>query len=184
MTMVADLAALIAKAKGAKFAKVTYRNEEGELARHTLILGASTENLYLKDIAKLEEMLADATVTGIDRAAVEFVLNSRKESLSKGIGNNSAYVHSAENADTYLTVDGLPGIMIHKETGVMYVKALSEDKVVIEAGTPKKAVKSSEQTIARNKVRKALPSARFRQFKLAKIARAAMNGEVLEIDGE
>lgn len=175
--IVAQLIATIATSKkGAKFASLTYRAQEtGELARHTLILGASTETLYKKDIAILEALLAGDTLSALDREAAQSVLDSRRESLDKGIGNNDAYT----NKDTYTYIDGLPGVFMHKETGVVYVNALAEDKVVIEAGTPKKPVKSAPLTIAKNAIRQTLPSARFRTFRLKNVNRAALNGDVL-----
>jgi hypothetical protein len=181
MSAVAQLVGLIGSGKGAKFASLTYKTEStGEVAKHTLILGASTEVLYKKDIAKLEEMLA-GELTVPYRLAAEQLLASRKESLEKGIGNNSKYVHSKENADTYVQADGIPGVKLHKETGVVYVMALSEDKVVlVEATNPKPPTQhKTEQTAAKAKIEYMIPSGRLRQFTLKKVGRAALNGEVL-----
>ena len=182
MSGVAQLVGLIGSGKGAKFASLTYRTEKtGEVAKHTLILGASTEKLYQKDIVKLEEMLKGELPSVPYRLAAEQLLASRKESLEKGIGNNSKYVHSKENADTYVQADGIPGVKLHKETGVVYVVALSEDKVVlVEAVNPKPPTKhKTEQTAAKSKIEYLLPSGRFRQFTLKNVGRAALNGDVL-----
>jgi hypothetical protein len=182
MSAVGQLVGLISSGKGAKFASLTYTTKEtGETAKYTLILGAKTEVLYQKDIVKLEAMLTEELDTLTRQAALN-ILASRKESLEKGIGHNSAYVHSPEKADTYVQADGIPGIKIHKEMGVVYVMALSEDKVVLIEGTPRKPVKSKEITIAQDKIKRALPSGRIRQFTLKHVDRAALNGEVLVIE--
>lgn len=184
MSAVAKLIGMIDSGKGAKFASLTYKVEStGEVARHTLILGAKTEVLYQKDIAALEKMLA-GEMSPAYREAAEKLLASRKESLEKGIGNNSKYVHSKENADTYVHADGIQGVKIHKETGVVYVSALSEDKVVlVEATNPKKPVQhKTEVTAAKAHIEYKLPSGRFRQFTLKNVTRAAINGDVLELE--
>lgn len=176
--MIAELVGLIGSGKGAKFASLTYRaKESGELARHVVILGASTEVLYTKDIEILEDMVT--RLTGIELTAANELLASRRQSLDKGIGNNDAYT----NADTYVYAQGIPGVRIHKETGILYVSGLVESKKVIEEGTHKK-VNSSEKTIAKRKIEKTLPSGRYRLFRLTaeNVKRAACNGEVLEIE--
>lgn len=182
---VAALVGLLASGKGAKFASLTYRaKESGELAKHTVILGAKVETLYEKDIAILRELLAGDTLTDIQREAATALLATREESLTVGIGNNSKYVHRADGgADTYVHADGIPGVKVHKDTGVVYVTALVEHKTVIEPGVHK-VVKSRPLTIAKKEVEKHLPSRRFRQFILKNVNRAALNGTVLEIDAE
>lgn len=184
MSGVAQLIGLIGSGKGAKFASLTYKTQEtGEVAKHTLILGADTKKLYKKDIAKLEEML-NGDMEPMARDAANRVLASRKESLEVGIGKNSKYTHAPQNGDTYTQVDGIPGVKIHKETGIVYVTALSEDKVVLVEGTPRKPVNSKPETIAKKNIEKLLPSSRFRQFILKNVARAALNGDVLVIDAD
>lgn len=177
--LVAELVGLIGRGNGAKFANLTYRTEKTkELSRYSLILGASTEVLYTKDIEILEDMVT--RLDGIKLEAAQAILASRRQSLEKGIGSNDAYT----NADTYVHVDGIPGVRIHKETGILYVAALSQGKTVIEEGEPQKPVNSRPLTIAKKEIEKTLPSARFRLFKLTiqNIRRAALNGEVLEIE--
>ena len=177
MSGIAQLLSVIASGKGAKFASLTYRTEStGEVARYSLILGASTEVLYRKDIAMLTEMLA-GDMEPMMRAAAEKVLMSRQKSLDVGIGNNPAYTC----ADTYFQDSGIKGVKVHKDTGTIYVTALAEGKVVLVEGAPRKAVNSKPETIAKAKVEKLLPSARFRQFKLNTVSRAALNNEVLEL---
>ncbi len=179
MPNVADLVAAIAKHKGAKFSSFLYTaKESGEVARHTLILGASTEVLYEKDILALEKMLPDM-VDGIDKIAVEAILESRKTSLKLGIGNNPAYTC----ADVYVEPMGLGGIKVHKDNGSLHVCGLVEDKKIITPGVFK-VVKSAPLTLAKRAVMKLLPSNRFRQFKLERVTTAKLHGETLELETE
>lgn len=172
-----DLISSLGKVSNVQFANVTYRAKgTGELARHQLILGASTENQYDADLAKLREMLATET-DPLMIAAIRFVIGSREESLAKGIGNNSDYTCK----DTYHYLPNLPGVMVHIASGDLHIRGLSQHKTVIEPGTYKR-VNSSAQTIARNKVRKELPSSRIRQFAFSNITRLAAAGDVLEIE--
>lgn len=176
--MLSGLVAEIAAAQGAKFVSFVYTAKgTGEVARHSLILGASTENLYERDLAKLEEMRP--TLTGIALVACDELIASRRESLEKGVGNNSQYVHGAENADTYAPT-AIKGLMIHKETGHLHVRALTHGKTVITPGVYK-TVKSSEKTLAKKAISKDLPSERIRQFDLGRVSRARLNGETLEL---
>jgi hypothetical protein len=179
MHNVFDLVQLAVSKKGAKFASFKYLTKEtGELQKITVILGASTENLYEKDIEVLEFMLAD-TMDPIARLAANELLNSRKESLAKGIGHNSAYTCT----DVYTTVNqNTQGIKIHRENGQLHIVGLVEHKVVLEPATmPYKKVNSSAKTIAKNEIRRLLPSHRFRQYCLDNVQTATMNGETLEL---
>lgn len=178
--LLTDILALIHQAKNAQFASITYRNDHEELAKHMIILGADTTVLYKKDVEILKTMLGD--LLGVRREACLAILLSRQESLIVGVGNNSQYVHSPQNADTYVYIDGLIGIRVHKDNGSLYVNGLSQSKIILEAGKPYKTVKSSPLTLAKREIMKNLPSNRFRQFILKNVTRCACNGEVLEID--
>ena len=183
MLNVSEVVALLARGKGAKFGNIVYRvKRDNSLARYHVILGARTEPLYKKDIAILETDIKagkysdDATMY----EAACTILNSRKKSLEVGIGNNPDYT----NANTYTHVEGVPGVKIHKETGVLYVSALVEDKTILEEGEPQKPVNSKPLTIAKRKIEATLPSGRFRQFIIKRVNRAAAHGEVIEIEGD
>jgi len=171
----------LGKKLGATFASFTYQTKEtGEVAKYNLVLGASTENLYKKDVVLLERMVK--LLKGIKAQqhtilAAEELLASRNESLTKGIGNSDAYT----NADTYYYVAGLNGVRVHKDTGVLYVSGLLNRKEVLIAGTPRKKVNSAPKTIAKKKIGYILPSGRYRLFVLPNVTRAALNGDVLEL---
>jgi hypothetical protein len=187
--------ASLAKCKGAKFASFTYTNAEGETAVHTLILGADTRALYEKDIATVEVMRSDiatAHAAGslskaefeLQTQACEEILSSLAVSLSGGIGKNPAYTHSAdargEGNETYMFVEGVEGVKIHRQTGVLYVNGLSERKVVLVEGVYKAPPKSAPLTLAKKAIDKGLRRGKFRQFKLSNVLDARMNGETIE----
>ena len=71
------------------------------------------------------------------------------------------------------------GIKVHKEKGTVYLNVLVEKKEVLEQGIYK-IVKSAPKTIAKNEVRKLLPSSRFRTLIVNRVIRCAAMGETLE----
>jgi hypothetical protein len=173
-----DLVSAIAKGKGAKFASFKYTaKESGEVARHTLILGADSEVLYEKDIQALNDLMP--SLDGIDKEAAVAILKSRQKSLQVGIGNNPDYTC----AGVYVNPEGCKGVRVHVVTGALYVSGLQEHKTVLVPGTFKE-VNSKPLTIAKRGIEKLLPSGRFRLFKLSNVTAAKLNGEVLEIETE
>jgi hypothetical protein len=175
-----EVVGLLGEGKGAKFANIVYRvKKNNELAKYRIILGASTEVLYAKDIVKLDELYPTLTAA-LDKEACKAIRDSREESLTLGVGNNTKYTC----ADTYVAVMGIPGVRVHKETGCLYVSGLVEEKTILEAGEPYKEVKSKPLTIAKQKIEKTLPSSRFRLLVIERVRRLAANGEVIEIEQE
>lgn len=171
-----DLMARLDDCKRAQFASFVYTAKgTGEKAKHVLILNATTENLYLKDVEELTTLLA-ASTSELERLVIGELLDSRNESLTKGIGNNSQYTCK----DAY-TSTAVRNVKIHIESGELHISGLSLSKEVIIPGTYK-SVKSSEKTIAKNKIRKQLSSEKFRQFAIANILAVRLNGEILEVE--
>jgi hypothetical protein len=174
---VADLAAMISNCKGAKFASFLYRTKEtNELQKIVIILKASTENLYEKDVVALEGMLSELT-DALEIQACQFLIDSRKESLAKGIGNNAAYTC----AGAYIEPQDIEGVKLLLSDGSLHVCGLLQHKTVIEPGVYK-VVNSAPLTKAKNKLRASVPSSRFRQYRLDHVKSAKLNGEMLEIE--
>lgn len=172
----ADLAKSIANLPGAQFARFTYRSKgDGKLANVTVILGASTETLYRKDILALSALLPTLSEP-LDVLAANEILASREKSLEVGIGNNPAYTC----AGAFIFPPSLPGVKVCITDASLHVCGLLQAETVLEPGTPKN-VKSSAKTIAKRKIEKTLPSARFRQYRLDNVLSAKVAGEVLEI---
>lgn len=179
--MIGQLVAALNKVQGVSFASFQYRPKgKGGLAKVQLILGASTENLYEKDVTVLRRIVpllkaTHATLPTIQ--AAEELLASRLESLAKGIGNNSAYTQK----DTFTYLNHIPGLKIHNETGELYVSGLRHRWEQIEAGDPPKVVKSSDKTLAKREIEKRfLPSQRFMTLCLGNVDAARVRKEVVE----
>lgn len=173
------LLAELAKVTRPKFASFTYRTKDtGELSRYTVMLGVDYGAVYEKDRATLREMLP--SLDGLDKEAADALLASIEESLVKGLGNNSAYTHGAEQGDTYLSLAGIDGVKVNKNDGILHVLGMLQNKVVLEEGTYKQ-VNSKPLTMAKNAIRKTLRQSKIRQFALPNIQSARLNGETLEL---
>lgn len=175
-----DLLKNLAGMKGAKFASFVYTAKPSgprlteEKARHVLILGASTEALYKRDLEALAEIAP--TLTGLEADAAELIAESRRVSLALGIGNNPDY--SAQDAYSQTNI---PGVKVHNVTGEIHVTGLAVRKDVITEAVYRK-VNSKPETLARKAVEARLPSAKFRQFKLSGVSVAKLNGETIEME--
>jgi hypothetical protein len=163
--------------KGAQFASLTYRTKAtDELARYTLLLGASVENAYAGDIQKVEDALPTLTEPLEIEAAREILLSLR-QSLDKGIGNNDAYTLQGVYTPT-----GIKGVYINTNDNILHIKnVFVQSKVVLQEGAPRKPVKSKPLTIAKDRLKKALGlrSNKLRQFVLDNITKAVVNGDTI-----
>lgn len=177
MDLRARLEQLIAERGCPQFASLTYHAKPSgarlstEVARHTVVLGFSMENLYLRDVEMLKELIP--TLGGLELDGARALLVSKEKSLRDGIGTNSA----AAEAFDYLEC---PGLKIHRETGDLHVMGLAQSKVVLQEAEYR-VVKSSPATIAKDTVRALLPSSRIRQFNLGNPTVMRIAGEVLEL---
>ncbi len=157
-TLMAPLATL---RKGSTFLVLLgYKNKQGEVTDRTISFHVSYENALVRSIAKLEAMKG---LTGIEAQARDELLTSYRKSLA-------APVEETDEASPYhvlLDADGesIKGLKVHKETQRLYVYGMQVpgQKRVITEGTYK-PVKSSEKTLAKQKLSKDLPVSRWRQF--------------------
>ena len=167
---------------GTTFASFTYTNKvtkSGELpetARYTLILGAKYINLLEK--SKLELELLIPTFEGDMLVAANEVLASI---------NKSIVAHNAGTQNEDYTKKGMyspigNGVNINDNDGSIQVFGLLHSKVVLKEGF-RKPVKSAPMTILKNKVRKMLPMAGFREFAFdaGNIQTVKVNGDTLEV---
>ncbi len=194
MDKVGDLVAELSQVKGCKFIATTYETKgTGEVQDVTLAIGFSIETMYEKDVIELESRIyTDVFVhsdghhtqmTALERQAAEKILASRRESLDKGIGNNSAYTQGPDSRGgegTWLHIPGLPGVKIHKETGSLNLAGILVRKDVIVPGVYK-TVNSAPLTLARRSIEKTLPSGKFRTYSLENVGTIRLNGETLTI---
>jgi len=181
----AELVGKVSALNGAKFASFVYTaKRNGEVARHTIILGASYDVMMPKDLTIAQEKFAAMTVANstVDeiQAVKEIVISLQERIAAHEKGEVSA---NYTNRDTYVAVQGCAGLKIHKETGELFVHGMAQTKVVLQEGTPEKPVKSSAKTIAKNSFKhEFLRESHFRQFSLLNIITVKMNGETLEIE--
>lgn len=162
--------------KGTRFVSLVYRSEgTKELARHTILLGVDTVKAYERDLARL--LLLQPHLEGIKRIACDELINSLKNSLSKGLGQNDSYTCKDKYEET-----SIKGVKAHKETGVLHLMGYSIAKVTLEEGESKE-VKSNDKTIEKNKLRKLGRLGKIRQFKLqvSNIQEVRANGKIVEI---
>lgn len=156
---------------GARFISLIYTAKgTGEVARHTLAVGVSIENAYWRDVAILTAKRP--TLAGLALQACDELLASLRESLEKGVGNNSAYTCKG----VYEPI--ARGLKLQVETGVLHVTGFSIGKEVIAPGVYRD-VKSKPLTVEKDKLRKGLKSGKFRQYAVSELETVAMNGKRL-----
>jgi hypothetical protein len=163
----------------AQFVSFTYKAKgTGEVARHTLILGASYAKQIEASITEME-LLKPAMVGALQLQAWQEVydslLNSR-EAIKNGT-YNPAYT----KADAYIQIAN--GLKYCISTGCINVMGLAHTKVVIEKGEYKE-VKSRPLTVEKNNLRDKLPINRVREFVLSgeTLQSVRMDGDTMVIE--
>lgn len=176
--VVAQLMAAIAERGCPQFASFTYEAQPKgtrlsvERARHVVLLGASFEEMYKRDVTALEALIP--TLSGLEREGAEKLVATRRQTLVRGFGNNEADTHS----HAYTSI-GCDGLKVHLETGDIHVMGLKVSKVTLVPATYR-TVNSRPETIAKDKVAAMLPSARIRQFNLSNRTTVKIDGQTLE----
>lgn len=164
-------------ANGARLASITYRaKDSGELARHTLIMGADYQKVVEDSLLEFQLQLPE--LKGVEAIACLELIESAKNTLSN--------MEKGEENDAY-TKKGMyfpicPGIKILEKDMTAEIQGLAHAKKVIEPGEYKK-VNSSPKTIAKNNLRKASKWGKLRTFSidLGHLERVKINGEELVI---
>jgi len=175
---IALLIAVVSRNPGVQFAKFLYETvDSGEVAELLVTLGASTEELYLRDLVVLGELYK--RTSGQERIAVQELMDSRQESLSYGIGTNDLYTQK----NYWIYPQGMEqyGIRFHKDDGRFQITCLLQQKLVHIPGTYK-TVNHRPFTVIKNKIRAQLPSHKFRTYRLDHVAGIRANGTTLEFD--
>lgn len=141
------------------FVGFQYQNEY-EVSHVTMRLGTNLEKAYQDDLDTLLANRATFEQEPIYLAAIDEMIASLRNSLEKGIGNNDSYTKK----DVYEQL--APNVKMHKETGALYVSGFQHRKTLIETLKERKAVKSSEKTIAKRTIAKrlALKKDTFREY--------------------
>lgn len=177
--IIAFIKNLVSSIKGVQFAFITYTTKEtnyrtAETSIYKLNIGASIENLYKSDIETLQALSVEQIKQHpkfeqfneyqIMLAKCE-ILDSLKESLDKGIGNNSKftkqgyYIHLNKNIKYSLNENN--------EINQLYINALVESKEVLLPATIKKVKNSADNTIIKNLIDYTfLKRSKFREFRI------------------
>ncbi len=157
----------------AQFAVIKgYTNRYGEVSNHSILWRVSYENVLKRSLEILKninvnELTSDALPVSVIKQAQEELVDSFKETLEKGTGNNSNYT----NADTYervLDIEGKPikGLKLHKADQILHITGVFRQAkvVLVEGNYP--VVNSRPKTIAKKKLRKLTPINKWGQYKL------------------
>ena len=175
----ADVIAKLGQCGSAKFASFTHvAKSNGEIARHTVILHADYGKVLDASLAQAMEMLP--TLAGVDALACQEVIDSLNNSISCRMLEIQNPDYTCK--DVYVHPMGLDGVRVHKDTGEIYIDVLTQNKVVLQAGTERKPVKSSDKTIAKRKISSQLRQSKYRTFALNGIGAIKMDGETLIVE--
>jgi len=179
-SFLARLAASVgALAGNVRFVGVTYRSKETqELARHTLLVGADYRNVITTSMEELTRMKGTLT-DALEIEACDALILSCSQSL---LAMDAGVPHPGNTKpDLYETI--CPGLRIHKQDGTLELCGLSVAKKVLEAGTYK-TVNSKPLTIAKNKLNKELPRAKYRTLAVdvGAMESVRIGGSALEVE--
>jgi len=153
----------VAKARG-----LNPKSDDIRLRVSRLLTAIGSPDLVIEQVADDPERATVANYL-IEQAKLAHgeLMNSLKETIEKGPGNNSGYTHSAERrgdeVGTYETFGD--GIKVHLETGDLHLQGLEVSRHVTSPGEYK-VVKSAAKTLAKNELRHLLPLSKWRQLVL------------------
>jgi hypothetical protein len=167
------------KTTGCRFGGLTYTNQNGETSKYNVIFGINIESLYKSDLRTLESLLP--TLKGIDYVACLELVDSIKNSLTNGIGNNDGY--TLKGYYTPITPNGEVKLHEDEEGNVfLYIRGYVINKTVITEGEYPH-VKSAEKTLVKKKIEKNLKRGKIRTFKINvnQLHKISMNGMTVEI---
>lgn len=140
--------------KSARFVSINgYENKNGEISNYVINLNVSLEKLKERDINLLQSLELDGvSETARQELLDSFIKNRSKETATnQSKGQIDAYTHLSKN------------IKFHNTTREVFITGMLVQKYIIKKGTYKE-VKSAEKTIAKNKIKKHLRSAKYRTF--------------------
>lgn len=139
-----------------------YKSSTGEIADYNIVFHVSYESLLNRSISQLESYIPENEIEA--KAKKELIvsysnsLEKLKTRVQEELEDN--YLHFKDVNGNYIK-----GVKLHKETNTLHCYGLIVNKNVIVKGSFKE-VKSSELTLAKNKLSKNLPISKWRQFKI------------------
>jgi hypothetical protein len=156
------------KFNGVQFVNIAnYKNKQGERANVLLNVGASLHKAKQKDLYKLKNTHCVDQIAELAR--LELIQSIEKPAATRSEGQKSAYVEICN------------GVRMHIETRKLYVFGLQVKKIVIDKAEYKQ-VKSSAKTIEKNKLKKQLKSAKFRQYEIGNFDSVTIDGNKLVLN--
>lgn len=153
----------MADSKGARIISFIYENEYS-ISRVNVVVGISVLNLYKKDIEIFTE-LKNHTTNPLELIQIDKILDSRQNSLTNGIGNNTNY--TCKGVYEQIGETNSP-VKMHIDNGTIYVKGLVVSKKVLlkKKDYPKR--NSKPETIIKNKlIAQHSKSDLFRQYTIS-----------------
>jgi hypothetical protein len=195
--IIAFIKNLVSSITGVQFAFITYTTKEtiyrtAETSIYKLNIGANVENLYKSDIETLQALTVEQIKDNPKFASFnEYqimlakceILDSLKESLNNGIGNNSKY--TKQGYYTHLNKNVKYSTDEHGNIQTLYINALSESKEVLVPATTKKIKNSADNTVIKSLIdSNYLKRSKFREFRIDvnQIKSATINKHQLLID--
>ena len=166
---------------GAKFASFKYENSKGQIATHTLQVGASYKNALKKDLESINSIKYEENEK-FDLATFEQAKEEVRKSIAMALDKEekTAEFENRSNGQKEAFVNLGGGLSIHKEEGVISAFCLEKSKVIHKEGVYPK-VNSRPKTIAKRDIEKQLRRGKFKRFNLKEISTAKMSGETIEL---
>jgi hypothetical protein len=147
-----------ANVNSSAFVSFVYENDNA-VTRYIVHLGTSLRGAYERGLEKLKAHRELYLDNPTELQAIDELIASFENSLSKGIGNNDAY--TKKDKYEYLA----PNLKHDKESGKIYLSGFVVKKFVLKEKAPYKQVNSSAKTLAKNALRKRYTKLdKFRDF--------------------
>jgi hypothetical protein len=174
--------------KGCKFIAVNgYKNSAGEIANHNVNVNINVYNVKVSDFESLSACdeaklisIADSTKISLDicKTALNEMLLSAEKNLSANFDEHTA--QSKGQTDAYIKITN--AIRLHKETLAIHIFGMRIAKKIIVEGTYK-TVKSSDKTLAKKAITKALDlrAGKFRDYILLEAEAVKISGDEIFI---
>jgi hypothetical protein len=183
----------IANLVGAKFIAINgyVSKESGEIANYVILTNIKVNNAKQKDLETLQNCNSE-TLKVIKRnsskdIAMEIYNLAHSEMLESSIKNLNSDFSQRSNQSQAQTVAYehiTDAIKVCKSTDEVHIFGMIDQKKIIETGTFKKPVNSSDKTIAKKFITKQLNlrAGKFRTFVLTGANEVKMEGETLTIN--
>jgi len=139
-----------------------YQTNEGKVSSYLINFKISYKSLLERS---LDIMLNYTPNDAYEAAAREELMASWIKSLSAidaGEFPDDAYERYFDENGKYI-----PSVKLHREDNILHITGLLVSMKIIIEGPPKKPVKSSEKTLAKQKLTRLTPVSKFCQFRLS-----------------